>query len=187
MRVSCIAESRWPQLLQLLDEKRERGREGNMHEFFRVSYSWFFVPCFRTARRTTRRPVAGATKRRDVCNNARANRRERPRDERKMRMQPRLKVNFENGFDDPRRESFPAVRFRNPRTLICRRGKLTSASRNVSPGGLLVFSQVILRESRLKRRGRGGTRDGTCILTKFYGPAPPSCTFRRTRLRNIVA
>lgn len=33
----------------------------------------------------------------------------------------RLKVNFENGFDGPRRKSFPAARFRNPRTLICRR------------------------------------------------------------------
>lgn len=32
-----------------------------------------------------------------------------------------LKVNFENGFDGPRRKSFPAVRFRNPETLICRR------------------------------------------------------------------
>lgn len=60
--------------------------------------------------------------RRDVRNNARSESKGAGETERKIAdVAARLKVNFENGFDGPRRKSFPAARFRNPRTLICRR------------------------------------------------------------------
>lgn len=81
-----------------------------------------------------------------------------------------LKVNFENDYDGPRRKSFPAVRFRNPRTLICRRGKLTSASRIVLPRDSCIFSGypagVLLRDGRVRRNVRSDkiSRSGNTII-----------------------